>query len=1748
MPVSSKNTLLAGASGIALAVLGLPGAAHASIPTYGTFTFGYTGATIDPTSTITPPLAGAVGALSSQINSQLNLDASALGNTFFIDAGSVASASPADVNSNAVQAISVNNQFTGSTGSSTYAVNPANIPTGGAAVLGTSQLNTSMASQSANVGAYASGGSTTSISTTTTIPAGSNSSITITYSASTGSYTVSNTTLLQTGNYADGSVLTWTQVQALANQSFINSGGYGYKTPGLSEFEGESGSLSVNGQASSTTSWSTSTTGGTPGGNSATFTAASNFAGASVNLNNNSFVARAIGNTVNSAISGALPNHSIATAAASIDVSGVSVVTPVGSSITMTAPIAVTNVQQNVANTSAATLSASNINSLVSASFNGVNPGSSGTTTSGYLNGTVSTNVNTISASASGNLSSLNNSILPGGSPVLSGGLGVMNAQGNQVSGTSTLTVSADIMNPTLYVQAFDSTSGSSGSLTTLTNANAVLNANTISSRVTLNDATQILAVDPLVYAGSASSAGFNTTHIYPVDATGSNPTTTLTASADYVNASVQRNVSDSAGTLSATANVESAVIGFFGGVSSGTVSVQGNAISATALGNTNTLTTSLGRLAADATSVTAALQHNDNLSLTAQFNQSGILSHGVFLRISDANTVTVGSDTSASLSVVSNSTTTVTPGFNNVTLNIGGTSPTLGNTVSATVIGNNATAAAFLGTVSPGSLTTATFVSATLTNANPILTPAGTNVWVDAQHTVTVVQQNLNLGSLETFFFTALSTDGALYQITANGGLANSTATIGYNNLRSTTAGNVAQAAATLTGAAGNLLNGGIGVFTAQGNQGGTIQADIGKVDYTVSPPTYYTPGVDIASSFINDSTAQVVNNNLAALAAGNSASGNLTFGAGTIGGGAGVEVNNFYHLGSNQHVAATYAVGNFQNNAGTTLDSGTLNGLQLVSADIVSILSGYSSGTLSGAPTHLSVGAGSFSNSTAAVNNNTVSTNSIGNEYYGTASGFTVQQGGIDTPQSIALANVQANLPSSLTSGATNTTVTSINTGVGFAVTTAGTVEDRMTGVVNGSGGTVTNSTLSVNGNTQSAAVTLNNGNLTLANIAGSGLPGSSGTLAAVSGALNTATLAGGVQTLTSAGPVTLTNSQTNLFEPGTSGGATSPLTGTDVGALALSGISSFVAGWNQSGSGPTNSTFQVDGNAVTASATGNNSALAAGIASGPAFAGGVGLNNSQANAADQSVSTGTVTIAAAAGLVQFGAGALSTSLSGSTGTIGAIGGDTTNSTISVSGNQVAANVALNKAALSVTAPQDVIISNLAVSGSNATANSTGVNAEATAAIALANTQTNANVDGAAYAGYVFFSGNASANNGTVAVNSNAVTANAVANTATATVSLPRIDSSVEAFNAQGATSSTTSSLVGQVQFGAGSVTNTVNTPVSVSNNLASAVTTVNNYAASLSGLGQTGASSSQQASLSATVDGSGATASPVSGLSQLVNAQFISGGGASARVSDISGTIGVANSATTGSPLTVSGNRATASVTGNNSTQSVLADGVGASLHKGGIGITNAQSTSGAAFTASANNVAYGVTNAGASAATASPVNVNGNTVGASAYANSASLNTSFSSVLNAAGTPSSAASATTAGTGTATAVANFALLNNQTATSGSVSASTSNTTIGHQGSVSSSPVNVLNNVVYASAYGNSASMGLSAPMSSGSLQSTSMQSTYGMAINASVTNTSIGANVTSGTFASPLSVSGNTVRAQAVGNMASSIVGR
>ena len=81
--MSSKNTLLAGASGIALAVLGLPGAANAYISQYGTFTFGYTGATIDPTSTITPPLAGAVGALCSSKRSILcGLPSSSSSNCF----------------------------------------------------------------------------------------------------------------------------------------------------------------------------------------------------------------------------------------------------------------------------------------------------------------------------------------------------------------------------------------------------------------------------------------------------------------------------------------------------------------------------------------------------------------------------------------------------------------------------------------------------------------------------------------------------------------------------------------------------------------------------------------------------------------------------------------------------------------------------------------------------------------------------------------------------------------------------------------------------------------------------------------------------------------------------------------------------------------------------------------------------------------------------------------------------------------------------------------------------------------------------------------------------------------------------------------------------------------------------------------------------------------------------------------------------------------------------------------------------------------------------------------------------------------------------------------------------------------------------------------------------------------------------------------------------------------------------------
>ena len=245
--MSSKNVLLAGASGLALAVMGLPGSASAELSPFGTFTFGYTGATIDPTSTTTPPLAGAVGALSSQINSQLNLDATAVHNTFYIDAGSSASASPAAVNSNAVEAIAVNNQFTGSTASSTYAVNPANIPTGGAAVLGTSQLNTSMASQSATLGAMGVPGSTTSVSTTTTIPAGyspgSYGTLTFQYlsgSGPTAQYSVvTNTTGLNTGSFSTGTLLTYAEVESLTtNNTYYESGGSGFQTAGTTGLNG----------------------------------------------------------------------------------------------------------------------------------------------------------------------------------------------------------------------------------------------------------------------------------------------------------------------------------------------------------------------------------------------------------------------------------------------------------------------------------------------------------------------------------------------------------------------------------------------------------------------------------------------------------------------------------------------------------------------------------------------------------------------------------------------------------------------------------------------------------------------------------------------------------------------------------------------------------------------------------------------------------------------------------------------------------------------------------------------------------------------------------------------------------------------------------------------------------------------------------------------------------------------------------------------------------------------------------------------------------------------------------------------------------------------------------------------------------------------------------------------------------------------------------------------------------------------
>lgn len=1747
--MNTRKILLASVS--ALAILSTEVAAQALPP--GNFVFGMSSATVSAT-TAQGVTNGAITSLSSQVNNQAPQTASGDSGAFTINADTTTAGGPANVANNLMSATAIANQFASVSGS-TYTISPSGIPAAGNAVIGTSQLNynssaTTNTARLGRLGVDAFGG-------TPFAQAGTASTVTFDV-LDTNTYTVtSGYGPFTTGSVwirsGAGSTTTLTNASD-SSQTYNIASGSTYEKSGASDFTYTQWSTNTasltDGEGTATLNYipySASTSGGTPAvpgtQNVATFTAAAAY-GAPVAVDNNTFAARINGNLALGSIAGPLPvEHSIATGTASVQISGVSTtLAPVGSdtvsgstttaAIIVTAPISLSNVQQNLTENAATALRGSVVNTLVSAAF-------TGTGATGFNGGSVSTSGNAVSANAAGNSGTVGINLDGSGNPVFAGGVSLLSAQGNNASGSgASLTVAAENLNAVIRIQAQTST----GTLTQLSNSNALLNSNAITSRTALNDLAggQTLTTagvgsgQTALFAGGTAASSPTALVVRPIT---SSSAPSLTAQADYLNLAMQSNVRDaSASTVTGTATTGNAIIGFFGGVQNGNVTAQGNTISATAQGNAAVVDTSLGWAAATAHTVTGAFQNNDGIGLT------GTLS-GTQVRISDSAALTTDLSTSTYSTVASAQTGST---FTNANLTIGSaTSRALGNTASVLVLGNNGTVTSNVGQAALGSTTTLSAANLSVALSNPSSSPAGTVVTATAPTTTVLVQQNLNLGDLHAHAeHPAASTNNYLFQIDAYQGLTAGVATIGNNSLQATAAGNLGQVASTVSGAAGNTIGGGVGVLTVQGNQGGSIAATLGAGG---SGATATGPVAVIGLGSLTNGTAQVVDNNFAALAVGNSATGELILPSGTIAGGTGATSTQFsFANGSNPTLTANYALGNVQVNAGTAL--------MATNADTTNALAAFAgSATVDGVfLSRMNVNATNFSNATASVTGNTASATVLGNEYIGGATGFVAPAGSSGgTFTSLAVANTQLNLTGSGPTASTSTTGTALNIGNAFVVGLAGSPTAATAGsVLASSTGTITNSILQVANNTVSAGVTMNSARLSALGLATSG-SAVAGESATVSGSTSTASAGSGVS---SQGPVTVTNTQVNAL------GSDASATTLGGGAVAYSGLSAFSVNWNSAGSQPTSSTFRVDGNAVTATVLGNDASLSASLAAGPTFVGGIGLNNVQQNVstAQSGATFSSVAVASTftAGVdIALGSDAFFTpSLTGG-------GVRTIDSVVSVSNNRMTAATTLNQAQLTVTNPSGTLIQGGGSQASTSVVSASGASATATATVAVTNTQANSGVNAMAYAGEGVFLANASATDGVITVDGNRVEAAARGNTATTSLSLPRIDGSVEAFNAQTAAQSSIMAEGGATLIGAASVSSrTENSPVSVSSNLISAAATVNNYVATLSGLGQTSAASAATSNVGVSLSTGTLTATRTSGDVALVSAQSMDNVQASA----VNGAnqIGIAlanvSSGNTGSPLTVNLNSVTATANGNVSAQSLLANGAGESSSRGGFGVVNAQQISGSTVSAlvDTNNIAVTASNliqnqtiSGATSTVInSPVSVNGNTVGSAVNGNNATLGMSFASTLRAAGTGLNSSSSVASAAG-ATAVADYTLLNYQTTRGSTFSAATSTTNIGFTGVAATSPVNVQNNLVYANAFGNTASMSMVAPLAGGSMQSTSYQSNVGSTISASVTGASMAANLASGaSTASPVNVTGNQIRAVAVGNSLTNQIGR
>ncbi len=398
------------------------------------------------------------------------------------------------------------------------------------------------------------------------------------------------------------------------------------------------------------------------------------------------------------------------------------------------------------------------------------------------------------------------------------------------------------------------------------------------------------------------------------------------------------------------------------------------------------------------------------------------------------------------------------------------------------------------------------------------------------------------------------------------------------------------------------------------------------------------------------------------------------------------------------------------------------------------------------------------------------------------------------------------------------------------------------------------------------------------------------------------------------------------------------------------------------------------------------------------------------------------------------------------------------------------------------------------------------------------------------------------------TITVSNNSLTAVAQNNSVSNLVSLSTTSST-----------SLTAVLLSEQRAGSGNPANATAT-AGVTSDFATAVVTADNVSGTpiaVSGNSVTAIAGNNEATnrlvveVGANLNGQASTAANATlatGTNQVLadfavmNIQDAAGGAVSATATP--GVVGaIVNETVASSPISVTGNNATAQSTINSALNTLSL--TGASALNATAGLVNSQTTNGGSASAT---VQFGVVGAIVfDGATASPLNVSGNSYVATAAGNTATnaLNATSSSVYSPSGSPAIGGAIT----GGLSAQADYAVLNVQSNTA-TISATAQALAVGvlSGGPVTNSNMSVTGNIVSASATGNRAvnSIGMSAV--AGGLPSASLTS-------AQVNSASVSANVTGvvigigagGVAGSSAVVSGNSISATAIGNSARGTIG-